>query len=217
MALQVGKAEYHLPSLPSTRLGWEAFPIFNLMWEVLGCKDSHQGHPDKFDVGNRHAGLPCFFLCILHHDNELGGAIPLHVLLHHISALSDSAAGVKEGHDVDGRDLCVEGAGIFQNVVPNLINNIAEKFGYALLGRLVTGVVIELEFVGSLHTNKNNFCGGVSNCLVVEWETSRAYKFGTMVGFVLDGLDEDGHEGVNPIQLVVGDDHEKWEKGLLDG
>jgi hypothetical protein len=25
-----------------------------------------------------------------------------------------------------------------------------------------------------------------------------------MVGFVLDGLGEDGHEGVNPIQLVIG-------------
>jgi hypothetical protein len=43
------------------------------------------------------------------------------------------------------------------------------------------------------------------------------YKFGTMVGFVLDSLGEDGHEGVNLIQLVVGDDHVQWEKDLLDG
>ncbi len=38
-----------------------------------------------------------------------------------------------------------------------------------------------------------------------------------MVGFVLDSLSEDGQEGVNLIQLVVGDDHEKGEKGLPDG
>jgi hypothetical protein len=38
-----------------------------------------------------------------------------------------------------------------------------------------------------------------------------------MVGFVLDSLGEDGSEGVSSIQLVVGDDHEQWEKGFLDG
>jgi hypothetical protein len=38
-----------------------------------------------------------------------------------------------------------------------------------------------------------------------------------MVGFVLGSLGEDGHEVVNPVQLVVGYGHEKVEKGLLDG
>jgi hypothetical protein len=71
--------------------------------------------------------------------------------------------------------------------------------------------------MGRLCTNVNDCRGVVSNHLVVEWETSQAYKFGTMVGFVLHILGEDGHEGVNPIQLVVGDDHEQWEKGFLDG
>ncbi len=86
-----------------------------------------------------------------------------------------------------------------------------------MLHHLVTGVVIKLGFVGGLCTNANNCCGIISNPLVIEWETSRAYKFGTTVGFVLDGLGEDGREGVNPIQLVLGDDHEQWEKGFLDG
>jgi hypothetical protein len=45
----------------------------------------------------------------------------------------------------------------------------------------------------------------------------RAYKFGAMVGFVLDSLGEDGREGVNPIQLIVWDDHEQWEKSFSDG
>jgi hypothetical protein len=71
--------------------------------------------------------------------------------------------------------------------------------------------------VGSLHANTNNCCGVDSNCLVVEWETSRAYKFGAMVGFILDSLGEDGCEGANSAQLVVGDNHEQWEKGFPDG
>ncbi len=46
---------------------------------------------------------------------------------------------------------------------------------------------------------------------------SRACKFGTMIGFVLDSLSEDGREGVNPVHFVIGDDHEQWEKGFPDG
>ena len=30
-------------------------------------------------------------------------------------------------------------------------------------------------------------------------------------------LGEDGCEGVNSIQFVVGDNHEQWEKGFPDG
>jgi hypothetical protein len=71
--------------------------------------------------------------------------------------------------------------------------------------------------VGSLRTNANDCRGVVSNRLVLAREMRWAYKFGTMAGFVLDGLSEDGREGVNPVQLVVRDDHEKWEKGLPDG
>ncbi len=86
------------------------------------------------------------FLCILHHDNELGDAIRLHIVLCHICAQRDHvkgmkppAVGVEEGHYVDGCDLCIEGAGIFQVVVPNFLDNVMEKFGHALLCCLVTG------------------------------------------------------------------------------
>jgi hypothetical protein len=144
--------------------------------------------------------------------------------LHHIRAKQDhvkgmqpSAVGVEEGHDVDGPDLRVEGVGIFEVVVPNLVNNVAEKLGHALFGCLVAGVVIKSGFVGGLCTNANNCCGIISNHLVIEWETSWACEFGTIVGFVLDSLGKDGHEGVNPIQLAVGDDHEQWEKGFPNG
>ncbi len=61
--------------------------------------------------------------------------------------------------------------------------------------------------MGSLRTNPNNCHGVVSNHLVVEWKTIRAYKFGAMVGFIPDSLGEDGCEGVNSVQLVIRDDH----------
>jgi hypothetical protein len=224
LALEKGKAESHLPGLPRMRPGWEAFPIIDFMWEVMGCKDSCQCHHDKFDIGDRHAGPLSLFLGILHHDNELGDTIHLHVVLHHVRAKQDhvkgmklSTVGVKEGHDVDGCDLCVEGVSVFEVVVPNLVDAIAEKLGHASFGCLVTGIVIKLGFVGSLLTNLNDCHGVGSDCLVVEWETNQAYKLGTLVGFVLDSLGEDGCEGVNSIQLVIGDDHEQWEKGFMDG
>ena len=59
----------------------------------------------------------------------------------------------QEGHNVDGRDLCVEGIGVFEIVVPDLINDIVKKFGNATLGCFVTGIVIEAGFVGRLCTN----------------------------------------------------------------
>jgi hypothetical protein len=115
----------------------------------------------------------------------------LHIGLHcistnhdHVKSMKPSAVSVKEGHDVNGHEVCVEGVGVFEVVVPNFINNVAEKLGHALLGCLVTGIVISSGFVGSLRTNANDCCGIISNCLVVEWETSWVYKFGTMVGFV---------------------------------
>ncbi len=35
-----------------------------------------------------------------------------------------AAVGVEEGHDLDGRDLCVEGLGVFEIVVPDLIDHV---------------------------------------------------------------------------------------------
>ncbi len=45
----------------------------------------------------------------------------------------------------------------------------------------------------------------------------RAFKFLVAVlGFVLDGLREDGRKGMYHIQEIVGDHHEDGEEGLLD-
>ena len=38
-----------------------------------------------------------------------------------------------------------------------------------------------------------------------------------MFGFVLGGLREDGREGVDFIQLIIGNDHEEGKKRLPDG
>ena len=116
----------------------------------------------------------------------------MHVVLHHVHAKQDrvkgmkpTTVGVEEGYDVDGPDLCVQGVSVFEVLVPNLINNVAEKLGHASFGQLVTGVVIESGFVGSLRTNANDCRVIVSDRLVIEWETGRSYEFSTMVGFVL--------------------------------
>ena len=107
-----------------------------------------QGQPPRPSSRGRHRRWACrafrLFLRILHHDDELGDAICLHVILRHISAEGDhvnsvqaATVDVKESHNLDGRDLCVEGLGVFEIVVPDLVDNIAEKFGNATFGRFV--------------------------------------------------------------------------------
>ena len=71
--------------------------------------------------------------------------------------------------------------------------------------------------MGGLCGNLDDSRGIVGNILFVEGEARRPDKLGAaMVGFVLGGLHEDGHKGMNPFQLVIRDDHQKGEKGLPD-
>jgi hypothetical protein len=209
-----------LPSkLSTTGLRQEAFEII-LAWEMLGHKDSRQGHHYKFDAGNGHASLHCLFLCILHHHNELGDAIRLHAMLHcicvqgdHLDGMQPPAVGVKESHDVKGRDLCVKCVSVFQVIVPKCHG---ETWPHPALPPF-NWRSPQSGFMCSLRTNANNRHGAIGDPLVKEWETGQVYKFGIVVGFILGGLGEDGHEGVNTVQLVIGDDHEKGDKGLPDG
>ena len=145
LAFEVSETECNLPRPPGTVNGWEAFPIINLAWEIFGREDSCRGHHHKFDISDGHARPFCLFLHILHHDDELGDAIHLHVILYHISAegnhvdgMQPPAVGVEEGHDVDGH--CVEHFGILEIGVPDLADNIAKNFGDASFDRLVDGV-----------------------------------------------------------------------------
>ena len=57
----------------------------------------------------------------------------------------------------------VKGIGILEVVVPDLVHDIAEKFGNAPLGRFVTGVVIKAGFMGRLCTNSEDCRGVVGN------------------------------------------------------
>ena len=51
----------------------------------------------------------------------------------------------------------------------------------------------------------------------VERKAGRTYELVVaMFGFVFDGLREDGREGVDAIQLVIGNDHEERKKRFLD-
>ncbi len=118
-----------------------------------------------------------FFLHILHHDDELGDAICLHIILHHISAEGDSvdgmqppAVGVEEGHDVVGRDLRVERLGILEIIVPDLVDEVTKEFCDALFNHLVTGVVVKAGVMGGLCSNADDCCGIVGNVFVVVGE-----------------------------------------------
>jgi len=118
----------------------------------------------------------------------------------------------------DGRDLSVKGISVFEIVVPDLINNIAKKFGNATSGRFETGIVIEAGFMGRLCTNPDDCCGVVGNVFIIEVEADGKYELGVaMFSFVLGVLRENGREGVDSFQLVVRIDHEEREKTLLDG
>ncbi len=55
---------------------------------------------------------------------------------------------IEEGHDVHSHDPHVEGLGVLEIVVPDLLNGFAEEFGNTPLGCLVTGVVIKTGLVG---------------------------------------------------------------------
>ncbi len=172
-------------------------------------------------------GMPArfAFFCILHHEDELGNAIRLHVILRHISAEGDhvnsvqaATVGVEEGHDLDGRDLCVEGLGVFETVVPDLINNVAKEFRNATFGRFVAGVVIEAGFVGRLHTNSDDCRGVVCNVFIVEGKADGTNERGVAVfEFVLGGVREDSRERMDAVQLVIEDDHEERQNTLLNG
>jgi hypothetical protein len=114
-----------------------------------------------------HACPLCLFLGILQHDDVLGDTIRLHVALVHVGAEGDhvdgvepTTVGIEEGDDLEGRHLHVKGVGILEVVVPDLVDGLAKEFGSPLLGRLVTGVVIEAGLMGQFRADTND-CGAM--------------------------------------------------------
>jgi hypothetical protein len=107
------------------------------------------------------------------------------------------AVGIKVCHDLKGHDLCVESLGILQVVVPNLVNDAMEELGNTTFDCFLAGIVVKAGFVGGLGANTDDSRGVVGNVPVVEGEAGRPDKLGAaMIGFVLGGLCEDGHEGM---------------------
>ena len=126
--------------------------------------------------------------------------------------------GVEVGHDVDGQDPCVESLGVFEIIVPDLINNIAKESRDSTFGGLITGVVIKAGFMGRFCMNSDDCRGVIVDVFIVEGEAGGTYEFlVAMVGLVLGDLCEDGHEGMNTLQLVIINDHEDRDKLLSDG
>ncbi len=95
LAFDMGQREGNLPGSPHVVDGQEALLIIHLLQEVLGCKDGSQGHHHKFNISNRNASPLHLLLGILHHDNELGGAIHLTVVLGHVQVEGDDINGMQ--------------------------------------------------------------------------------------------------------------------------
>ena len=111
---------------------------------MLGSKDGSQGNHPQLDISNGHASLLCFLLGILHHDNELGDAICLNVVVlvvlghvqaegDHVNGMQPPTVGIELGHDFEGSDLCIESLGVLEVIVPNLVNNVAEELAMPCL------------------------------------------------------------------------------------
>ncbi len=188
LAFEVGQTEGNLPGSLRAADSWEALPIIQLAWEALGREDHRKGHHHDFDIGDGHASRFCLFLRILHHDNELGDAIRLHIILCHILAEGDHVnsmqpptVSVEEGHDVEGCDLCVERLGVLEIVVPDLGNDIAKECGNASFGHLITGLVIEAGFMGGLCSNADDCRGVAGDAFIVEGETGGPDELGVAV------------------------------------
>ncbi len=189
---------------------------------MLGREDSRRSHHHKFDVGDGHARPLCLFLSILQHVGVLGNAIRLDVILMHVSAegnhvygMKSPTVGVKEGDNFKGRHLCVKGVGVLEVFEPDLVDGFLEEFGGPTLRCLVAGVVVNAGFVGRFRSNANNRGGIVCNVTVIEGQSDGAFeRIATMVGGVRHCITQDGCEGVDPPELVVGDLHQDWEERL---
>jgi hypothetical protein len=202
LAFEVGQTEGNLPGSPCVVDGWEALPIIHLLRKVLGRRDGCRGHHHKFDIGDGHASPLHLRLSILYHDDELGDAICLNIVLGHVQAEGDHLNGMQPpavGVEValEG-DLCVESLGVLQVVVPNPVNDVIEELGDATSGCFIAGIVAKAGVVGGLGATMDHGCDVVGNVPVVEGEVGRPDKLvGVMVGFVLGGLCENGREGMD--------------------
>ncbi len=210
LALEVRETERRLPYQPSACGGGEALPVIDLARKILHREDCSRGHHDEFNISDGHVSPLRLFLRILQHDNVLGNAVRLHVVLVHVGAEGDHvdgvqppAVGIEERDDFEGRHLCVEGVGVLEVVVPDLVNDFTKELGRPALGRLEAGVVVKAGFVGRLRANANDRGGIVLDAAVVEQEADGAFeRVAAMLSGVPHAIRDDGREGVDSPELM---------------
>jgi hypothetical protein len=136
----------------------------------------------------------------------------------HVNGAKTAPVGIKEVDDCEGRHLRVEGVSILEVIVPNLIDRLAKELGGPTLGRIGAGIDVKAGFVGQLCVDTDYHGGIVGGDVVIERETNGAFeRLATMVGGISCGLlVEDGCEGMDAPELVVGDLHQDGEQYLLD-
>jgi hypothetical protein len=129
----------------------------------------------------------------------------------HVNGVEPPAVGVKEGNDLEGQHLSVEGVGILEVVVPDFVDGLSEKFGGPMLGRFVTGKVFKAGFMSQFQVDANDHGGIVGNAAVVERQVERTDKGGAMVGGIPCRIREEGCEEMDLSKLIVGDLNEDEE------
>ncbi len=134
-----------------------------------------------------------------------------------VDGMKSPAVGVKEGDNFKGRHLCVKGVGILEVFEPDLVDGFLEEFGGPTLRRFVAGVVIQAGYVGRFRSNANDRGGIVRDVTAIERQLDGAFeRIAAMVGSVHHCIPQDGREGVDPPELVIGDLYQDWEERLPD-
>ena len=129
----------------------------------------------------------------------------------HVNGMEPPAVGVKEGHDLEGQHLSVEGVGILEVVVPDFVDGLSEKFGGPMLGRFVTGKVFKAGFMSQFQVDANDHGGIVGNGAVVERQANRTAKGGAMVDGIPCRIREEARERMDSPEMIIGDLHEDGE------
>ena len=118
----------------------------------------------------------------------------------HVDGVQPPAVGIKERDDFEGRHFRVEGVGVFEVLVPDLVDNFTKELGRPALGHLEAGVVVKAGFVDRLRTNANSRGGIVLDAAVVEREADGAFeRIAAMFSGIPHAIHDDGREGVYPL------------------
>ena len=112
--------------------------------------------------------------------------------LNHVNGVETPAVGVEVSHDLQCRDLRVEGVGVFQVVDPEIVDHLPEELCHPAFRRFVTCVVVDEGFVSCFELHPLDCSSIVRNSRIVEWEAGRSHERGVaMVGSVRCSLGDE--------------------------